>query len=286
MSDCIELGLDTLPLVRSADFCVTERPFVHPRRTLDYHVLVCILKGGMQIIEQGTVYDLRPGDMMFLKAGMHHWGERACPAGTTWIYIHFHLNQLEGYAPYSPYSGFLRNQEFEPADYRCALTMPKARGFQLGGALERKIRQLVEQYQSSDPLRAGSINALMMQLLTDVCRGVEGAAPAAENRVLRLIGLLEEEVSSPFDSAALSEKMGLSYKYLNELFQRETGMTLHRYHTCLRMNEAARLLRETSLSVTEISERLGFVNLFYFSSVFKKTNGVSPRQYGRGFFVR
>ena len=286
MSDCIELGLDTLPLVRSADFCVTERPFVHPRRTLDYHVLVCILKGGMQIIEQGTVYDLRPGDLMFLKAGLHHWGERPCPAGTTWIYIHFYLNQPEGYAPYSPYSGFLRNQEFEPADYRCALTMPKARSFQLGGALERKMRLLVEQYQSSDPLRAGPINALMMQLLTDVCRGVEGAAPAAQNRVLRLIGLLEEEVSNPFDSAVLSEKMGLSYKYLNELFQRETGMTLHRYHTCLRMNEAARLLRETSLSVTEISERLGFVNLFYFSSVFKKTNGVSPRQYGRGFLSR
>lgn len=70
--------------------------------------------------------------------------------------------------------------------------------------------------------------------------------------------------------------MGLSYKYLNGMFKRETGMTALRYHTCLRMNEAARLLRETSLSVTEIADRLGYANVFYFSNVFKKLNGIPP----------
>ena len=118
MDDIIHLRLDALPLVRSVDFCVTARPFVHLSRTLDYHVLVYILKGGMQIIEMGTAYELGPGEMVLLKAGLHHWGEKPCPAGTTWIYIHFHLDEALDTAPFSPYSGFVRNHEFVPSDYR------------------------------------------------------------------------------------------------------------------------------------------------------------------------
>ena len=56
MDDILHLRLDTLSLVRSVDFCVTARPFVHQNRTLDYHVLVYILKGSMQIIETGTAW--------------------------------------------------------------------------------------------------------------------------------------------------------------------------------------------------------------------------------------
>lgn len=286
MDDTVRLRLDALPLVRSADFAVTHRPFVHQSRTLDYHVLVYILKGGMHIIEEGAPYELGPGELLLLKAGLHHWGERACPAGTTWIYIHFHLQDADGAPPFSPYAGFMRNREFDPADYQCALPLPKTRRYALGGPLEGKLQALVDLYHASDPLRAGQINAQLCQLLVDVYRGGEDAPPAEGNRTLRLIRYLEERMCEPFDARGIEAEMGLSYKYLNELFQRETGMTALRYHTGLRMNEAARLLRETSLSVTEIGERLGYVNVFYFSNVFKKVNGVPPRDYARNYVGR
>lgn len=287
MDEIIDLRLDALPLVRSVDFCVTARPFVHQSRTLDYHVLVYILKGGMQIIEMGTVYELGPGELVLLKAGLHHWGEKPCPAGTTWIYIHFHLDGMQDTAPFSPYSGFIRNHEFVPSDYHCTIALPKSRRFALGGPLEGKLQALVDQYHASDPFRAGYINALLMQVLMDVYRGSgEDVPTGGGNRTLKLIRYLEENMCEPFDAHAVSRQMGLSYKYLNVMFQRETGMTALKYHTCLRMNEAARLLRETSLSVTEIADRLGFANVFYFSNVFKKLNGVSPRDYARNYLAR
>ena len=287
MDDIIHLRLDALPLVRSVDFCVTARPFVHQNRTLDYHVLVYILKGGMQIIEAGIAYELGPGELVLLKAGLHHWGERPCPAGTTWVYIHFHLDETLDTVPFSPYSGFVRNHEFVPSDYRYTIALPKSRRFALGGPLEGKLQALVDQYHASDPFRAGYINALLMQVLMDVHRGSGEDVPIdGGNRTLRLIRYLEEHMCEPFDARAVSRQMGLSYKYLNVMFQRETGMTALRYHTCLRMNEAARLLRETSLSVTEIADRLGYANVFYFSNVFKKLNGIPPRDYARNYLAR
>lgn len=286
MDNIVRLRLDALPLVRSADFAVTHRPFVHINRTVDFHVLIYILKGSMHIFEEGVPYELGPGELLLLKAGLHHWGERPCPAGTTWIYIHFHLDGGDAAAPFSPYSGFMRNQEFSPSDYRCALPLPKTRRYALGGPLEGKLQALVDQYHASDPLRAGYMNARLCQLLVDVHRGEEDAPAAEVNRTLRIIRHLEERMCEPFDARGVAAEMGLSYKYLNERFQKETGMTALRYHTGLRMNEAARLLRETSLSVTQIAERLGYLNVYYFSSVFKKVNGAPPRDYARNYVGR
>ena len=52
------------------------------------------------------------------------------------------------------------------------------------------------------------------------------------------------------------------------------------YHIVqMRMERAARLLQQTDLTITQISERLGFDEVFYFSNVFKKQMKLSPMSY-------
>jgi AraC-like DNA-binding protein len=50
------------------------------------------------------------------------------------------------------------------------------------------------------------------------------------------------------------------------------------YVICLRMQEAAYLLRDMNLSITEISAKLGYADLYYFSRQFRQHYGMSPRQ--------
>ena len=45
--------------------------------------------------------------------------------------------------------------------------------------------------------------------------------------------------------------------------------------------EAKRLIRDSSLNMTEISERLNFSSLHYFSRVFREKNGISPTDYAK-----
>ena len=71
-------------------------------------------------------------------------------------------------------------------------------------------------------------------------------------------------------------------KYLAARFKAHTGLSPQAYHTRLRVSEAARLLRESGLNVTEISDRLGYCNPQYFSRTFAAVRGQSPSEYRRG----
>ncbi len=90
-----------------------------------------------------------------------------------------------------------------------------------------------------------------------------------------------EHFSQPgFDFQEMGKASGLSYDYFKELFVKEYGMPPVRYLTHLRLNKAKELLRTGRYSVTEVAWLCGYDNVYYFSNVFKKHMGISPKQYG------
>lgn len=282
MPNNISFHLSSLPLTQIAEFMRSSRPFTHASRTLPFHVLIYLVKGSLTVMEDYQEYVLTPGSLFFLKAGLHHWGEQPCKPGTTWIYVHFSFPQLPAEAPaFVPYSSYLQNQEFRPGDYEYTLTLPKLLEHLSGSPIENKLYHLAELFHSSNPLRAAYLNPLLMELLLDCYQIKEGEhnLHPRENITLSLIKYLEAHTHTPFDSSDIVSSTNLSYKYLCGLFKKKTGMTLLEYHTNLRMNEAAKLLRETSLSITEISIKMGYQEPLYFSNVFRKVHGISPRYY-------
>ena len=73
----------------------------------------------------------------------------------------------------------------------------------------------------------------------------------------------------------------LSYtrSYLFRQFKSVTGQSIMSYFTSLKIKEAKRLLRETDMTVTQISASLAFDNPNYFSKTFKRVSGSTPLQY-------
>jgi two-component system response regulator YesN len=67
--------------------------------------------------------------------------------------------------------------------------------------------------------------------------------------------------------------------YLSTLFSRYTGTGFVEYITGARISAAKDMMAQGKLHVYEIAERLGFESSFYFSKVFKKAEGISPRDY-------
>jgi len=70
--------------------------------------------------------------------------------------------------------------------------------------------------------------------------------------------------------------------YLSRTLKQELGLSFSQLLTDIRMKKAVEMLASTDLTVHEISERVGYETQHYFSTVFKKTIGVSPNQYRRG----
>lgn len=77
----------------------------------------------------------------------------------------------------------------------------------------------------------------------------------------------------------LARQCSVSESHLSTIFRKETGMTVTDYINKTRIRQALILLNTTSLPVGEISSRCGFFDANYFSRVFRKFQGQSPKQY-------
>ncbi len=77
----------------------------------------------------------------------------------------------------------------------------------------------------------------------------------------------------------LASQAYLSEEYFSRLFKKETGKTVTEYITEVRMNRAKKLLQQSNLNISEISDVVGINNASYFSIQFKKFFGVSPTSY-------
>ena len=85
-----------------------------------------------------------------------------------------------------------------------------------------------------------------------------------------------------FDLDSVLKSAPYCYDYLCRLFRQEMHTTPHKYLAALRLQTAADILRTgTGKSITEIARMCGYQDPLYFSRMFKKKYGVSPREYGR-----
>lgn len=66
---------------------------------------------------------------------------------------------------------------------------------------------------------------------------------------------------------------------MRNIFKQVFGMGMYDYYQYMRMKEAARLLKEERLSVSEAGYQLGFENLSHFSRVFERHIGIKPKKY-------
>lgn len=95
----------------------------------------------------------------------------------------------------------------------------------------------------------------------------------------RIIAFLKENVYNKLTIADVCENLNYNKSYIFKQFKKTTNKSVLAYFTLLKIERAKRLLRETSLSVTQISEKLAFDTPNYFSKTFKKHTSFTPLQY-------
>lgn len=92
------------------------------------------------------------------------------------------------------------------------------------------------------------------------------------------ITYMEEHFSSVITMDELADHVGIHKHYLNNIFRQITGVTPIVYLRQLRLEQSIGML-ETGASVTQAALASGFNNISYYIREFKKTYGVSPKQY-------
>lgn len=102
-----------------------------------------------------------------------------------------------------------------------------------------------------------------------------------ENYLYSEIVRVIEESCGRISRSQLSEKLNYSGAYLNDICKKHSGLSLYNFGMTYCIKEAARLLSESSYTVSEVEAYLGFTNSTQFYKEFKKAYGVTPAKYKR-----
>lgn len=266
-----------MPIMESCNLCAATEPFMHADRVLAFHVLIYVLEGVIYVTEDGVDYAVEAGEVLFLKKGLRHFGKAEIPKGTRWYYIHFYMDA-------EPESGedALSENDVGPLQEHVSgrkVKLPKKMSHLTGSVLEEKIAALIGSARSEDNLKSWYLNMRLFELLS-----LSAFFQKAEmKRTLseEICIYLQAHIKEAFSARELERYFYLSYKHMAAVFKKEKQMTMQQYHTKLRMDEACRLLESTLLSIGEISRRLGYEDMLYFSRIFHRSEGMSPTAYRR-----
>jgi AraC family transcriptional regulator, arabinose operon regulatory protein len=234
------------------------------RRVCPGHDILLCLRGAGWVRTRGVDHAIALGEVAWID-GAHahaHWAEPSDPWELMWLRI-----DGKGLAGVSRALGV----ENEPV-------------FRAGSAkaeVGRIIRRIMHALEEREPILDATLNAEVGRLLVWFFRARQsepgGARPgdcSASTR--RVINALSVYYHQRWRIEDLAECAGSSVPQLFRNFRRATGMTPMQWLRRERMLHAQRRLVETSDSVKEIAEQVGYSDCFYFSRDFKRFVGLSP----------
>ncbi len=127
---------------------------------------------------------------------------------------------------------------------------------------------------------ASTGTTLMLEMVRTYCRLVrKHAANRYSPPVQRTTAYIETNLTGDLSLHNLAALQNISDSYLSALFRKETGKTLTEFVNEKRMEAGAHLLRTTRLQVQTIAQRCGMSDVNYFSKLFKKYSGITPKQF-------
>lgn len=97
--------------------------------------------------------------------------------------------------------------------------------------------------------------------------------------VKQVLEFMEAHITDDYMLEQLAKEMNLTKDYIGKLFRSKTEHTLGECQTQMKVEYAKELLRTTNMKIYEISDKLGYSTVDYFSNIFKKHSGETPTQY-------
>jgi YesN/AraC family two-component response regulator len=124
------------------------------------------------------------------------------------------------------------------------------------------------------------LEKVIYQMINEYCIvSKEAHTETHSTSIHRCIHTIHKRIYDRCTVDGIASSLNLSPDYLSLLFKKEMGCGIYRYIQDIKIKEAKNLLDNSDYSICEISEMLGFCSGAYFSTVFKKLAGLSPKNY-------
>jgi len=290
-----------LPRISHMNLFSSSQPYLHFRRIPGEYILFIVRSGTLYLSEDGRDYCLNAGDMLILEPDKMHTGTQ--PSVCSYYYIHLDTAVFENFTPESDMSvsDFFKSSRqmsrtvspFALDMYDAApLILPKSMHVN-DSAAQHKIELFMEQAIFASDRRDEhyklicsacfiQIIIVLAQYFSSYTLATASGSSFTRSQQLILAELTEylhENYNKKLSGAELESHFQMNFDYLNRLFRKKNGTPIFSYLNSVRISKAVEMLTSSNIKAYEIARAVGFSDEFYFSKIFKKYMGVSPKNY-------
>lgn len=281
------------PRLRLTDFAlgsawrvaVVRMPEQHPMgpHRHEFHELVVVTAGVAAHEADGRSGRLEAGDVFFIPRGHRHaYAEtRGLSLVNLLLRDDFMRELAEGLGGEPGFPALFGRPA---AGRRAAPTAPLRLTPAAQAETARLLREIAEELARHRPGSARVAEAEVVRLVALLCRQTPGPDPDQDSRwrVAQVVAHLQEHPTEIHTLDDLARRAGLSRRSLLRHFQRGTGRSPVAYLLDLRIRRAAAELLATRRSIKEIADACGFEDSNYFTRLFRRRTGLSPRAFRAG----
>ncbi|MCM1111704.1 MAG: AraC family transcriptional regulator [Muribaculum sp.] len=262
-------------LQEAGELCA-QRPHTSRRQNLSSYLFFMVLEGEGALEYEGTVYQLRQGDCVFVDC---HRVYAHSSSEVLWRlkWVHFYGPNMGGiYEKYVERGGCC---VFAPVDGNCFEEI-----------LDEIYDMAASNLNSKDMQIYAKLTALLALLMEqsrnipkqDEIRGAERTKHAAKRQNLQAVKeYLDAHYNEKITLDQLSGRFFINKFYLTRIFKEQFGGSVTEYLLQVRITKAKQNLRFTDKPVEEIAQECGMRDANYFARMFKKVEGVTPGQFRR-----
>ncbi len=147
-------------------------------------------------------------------------------------------------------------------------------------------RNMLEEYKNKEPGFEMAVIGSACTLLSHIQRNYpvkehikDIYADSRREKMGRIMEYIAANLTERITTKELSKEFFVTESYMCQFFKSQTGQSVTEYINRLRIEKAMSFLKNTEMSITEIAMHTGFTDSCYFTRVFKKYTGLSPREY-------
>lgn len=105
---------------------------------------------------------------------------------------------------------------------------------------------------------------------------------ANAKHVQEAISFIQSQYIGGITVEEAAEKLAISSGHLSRIFKQETSYTFVDYLTYFRVKKAAEMLKDPTIRIYEVADMVGYTDARYFSQIFRRITGMTPREFREG----
>jgi AraC family transcriptional activator of pobA len=159
------------------------------------------------------------------------------------------------------------------------LELPKSRRPTWNSAIDSIENELTARQDGYQQAALAHLTLLLIDVARLAGDAVDDLRRSGEPLLADVFSVIDRRHGEPLSLRDVAQEVGMTPGHLTTVVRRRTGRTVQEWIIERRMAEARTMLDETDLPVAEIARRVGVFDPGYFSRVFARTHGISPRQW-------